>query len=72
MIHGEAPFVGVFLDDFRQRLARTMTGFGFDTDQFGRVAGVGSLQSGGVFERVSGHYAVVVVGSSNKYRGIFY
>ena len=48
MIHGEAPFVGIFFDDFRQRLARTMTGFGFDTDQFGRIAGVGSLQSGGV------------------------
>ena len=51
--------VGVFVDNFGHGLACAMTGLAVDADEFGSVARVGCLKRGGVFERVSRHYAVV-------------
>src|SRR5215469_12603134 len=50
--------------------AAVVAGEGVDTDEHRiRAAGVG-LQGGGIFERVSGHNAVVMIGGGNERGGI--
>ena len=44
-----------------------MAGLGVDTDEFGRVAGVGCLKCGGILEGMRGDYAVVMVGGGDEY-----
>ena len=42
--------VGVFVDDFAYGFAASVSGFLVDAYQFGRIAGVGSLERSGIFE----------------------
>src|SRR2546423_8017362 len=57
----ERPAVGGFFDDFRGRLARAVTGFGFDPNQSRFVATLRRLKRGGEFETVRRHNAIVVI-----------
>ena len=43
-----------------------MTGIGIDTDEYGSVAGLRLLQSGGKLEGMGRYHAVVVVGSGDE------
>lgn len=58
----EGPLVGMQGNDLVERHACTMPGPGLDPDEVGPVAQVCRLKSGGIFERVTRHDAVVGIG----------
>ena len=66
VVHDEGVDIGVFFNHFAEGHTATMACLGLNTDEFRGVAGVGSLQSGGVFERVGGYHTVVMVGSGDQ------
>ncbi len=63
VVHDEGVDVGVFLNHFAEGHTATMACLGLNTDEFRGVAGVGSLQSGSIFEGMCWHYTVVMIGS---------
>ena len=61
----ERPVVRIVGDDLVSRHTRAMTGTCFNSDQDRRIASLGFLQSGSIFEAVPGHYAVIGIGSGD-------
>src|ERR1700693_1358032 len=53
--------VGLFLDDFAHRLARAVSGLGFNSNQNRIRASLRSLQCGGELERVTRHNSIVMI-----------
>src|SRR5687768_8306496 len=67
----ESIDVGRFLDDLRRRLARSVSGAGFDADQVRLGAGLlRRLQCRDIFEAVARDDAVVGVGGRHQHRRI--
>ena len=62
----ERPAVGLFLDDHRGRLARTMPRLGLDPDQDRGLTPLHLLQRRRELERVARHDTVVVIGRRAK------
>src|SRR5580704_15939561 len=62
--------IRLLLDDFGNRLARTVTGLSFDSNQDGICAPLCSLQCRGKLERVTWHNAVVMIAGQHQSRWI--
>ena len=72
IIEDERVNVGLFLEDFCEGLATTMTSLGVDADQYGIAAFVTLLQGGCKLKRVGWYHTVVVVGGGDHDGGIMH